>query len=147
MRRFVSILLFATLLAFAFAYSSLLPQRAMAASASTLQAQQITDATAQPSTGNRWGHGYWNGYHDGYNDGYEIGLTACYDFHRHYNGWTNDGDRSYRDGYARGFSKGYDAGRHDCYDRGYDRDSHHGHNGDHNHNWDNNNNRDKNKHN
>ncbi len=131
MRRFVSILLFATLLAFAFAYSSLLPQRAMAASSSTLNAQQITGVTGQPNTNKRWGHGYWAGYHDGFSDGYEIGLTACYDFSRHRHGWNDEGDWAYRHGYSDGFENGFDAGKRDCYDRGADHDTHHGHHGGH----------------
>jgi hypothetical protein len=138
MRRFISILLFAALLAFAFAYSSLLPQRAMAASSSTLNAQQavqLTGVTSKPDANKRWGHGYWEGYHDGFRDGYEIGITACYDFSRHRHGWTDEGNWAYRRGYSDGFERGFDAGKRDCYDRGDDRgadhDTHHGHHGHH----------------
>jgi hypothetical protein len=133
MRRFIGILLFASLLAFAFAFSSLLPQHALAASASTLYVQQISSITGQPQTHKHWGHGYWAGYHDGYRDGYEIGLSSCYDFDRHRNGWTDEGNWAYRRGYSDGFRSGFDEGRRDCYDRGYDRgaghDFHHGHHG------------------
>ena len=128
MSRFVSILLFATLLASALAYSSLSPQRAQAATLSAQTAVQLTSATNQPQAEKRRGYGYWAGYHDGYSDGYDAGIRACYDFHRHRDGWTDEGDRRYRRGYYDGFRRGFFEGKHDCYDRGYDRDrdSHHG---------------------
>jgi hypothetical protein len=136
MRRFVGIFLLGTILAFAFAFSSLLPQRAMAASASlsTQKYVMLTSVADQPLSGKHGGYGYREGYHDGYSDGYEVGLRSCYEDYHHRDGWTHEGDWEYRQGYHDGFRRGYDAGKDDCYGHGDDRanhDSHHGHHGHH----------------